>query len=259
MLNILVFIALGVVISIVSTIAGIGGGVFMVPLFYFLGLGISKAVGTSKFVVVFVSLIGSINYMRSRKVLLKTGLLVLLGMIPFSYLGAYLVGAIDKTILKLLVASFLIFYSIRLLYIYVKAKYFGGKQEARDSRDKLEQTSILRTCLMIAIGAFAGLKAGLTGTGGGAIVMPLFLSVLRIPIHYAVATSTFVIFPSAAIAASRHVLDNTVEYSIAIPFTIGAITGASIGPRIALSMKPMLLRLVIGAVLLIAGVKMLLS
>ena len=74
-LEILVYVVNGIVISLFSSMAGIGGGVFMVPLFYFLGLNINEAVATSKFVVTFVSFTASMNYLKSYKVSVKQGFL----------------------------------------------------------------------------------------------------------------------------------------------------------------------------------------
>ncbi|WFO76350.1 sulfite exporter TauE/SafE family protein [Desulfurococcaceae archaeon MEX13E-LK6-19] len=254
----MVFIALGLVIGVLSTIAGIGGGVFMVPLFYFLGLDISKAVGTSKFVIVFLSLIGAINYIRSRKVLFRISMMVLVGMIPFSYIGAYLSSALDKTTLKLIVSVFIIYYGLRLLYSYIKRKYFSKKQQIQqDLNPPKNYDTKSKWYIVVATGCFSGLIAGLTGTGGGVVNMPLFLSVLRMPIHYAIATSTFIIFPSSIVATIRHMIDNEINYAIALPFTIGAMIGANIGPRIALSLKPQHLRFIVGIILLIAGIRML--
>ncbi len=256
----MIFVMLGLVIGVLSTIAGIGGGVFMVPLFYFLGLDISKAVGTSKFVIVFLSLIGAINYIRSRKVLFKTSILVLVGMIPFSYIGAYLSGALDKTILKLIVSVFIIYYGVKLLYSYVKRRYFSKKQQIQQDPNSSEEYVVKsKWYIVVATGCFSGLIAGLTGTGGGVVNMPLFLSVLRIPIHYAIATSTFIIFPSAIAAAIYHIIGNEIDYTIALPFTIGGIIGANIGPKMALSLKPQHLRFVVGIILLIAGIRMLIT
>lgn len=46
----------------------------MVPLFYFLGLGMSNAVGTSKFVITFISFVSMVSYLRSGRVNHRVGL-----------------------------------------------------------------------------------------------------------------------------------------------------------------------------------------
>lgn len=257
-IEMLSYVLMGVAVGLLSTIAGIGGGVFMVPLFYFIGLSISSAVGTSKFVILFISLIGSIKYLRLKRVLPRVSILVLIGMMPFSYIGALMTTTIERALLKTIVALFILLYGARLLYTYSRARRIcGGNCCSSRSSGVGEEAYYSRWYLLVLVGCFSGLIAGLTGTGGGVINMPLFLSVLKIPIHYAVATSTFTIFPASITATVRHVIDEEVAYDIAIPFTIGSVIGAFIGPHIALSMKPKHLRILIGVVLVVVGIRML--
>ncbi|RLG79593.1 MAG: sulfite exporter TauE/SafE family protein [Thermoprotei archaeon] len=258
-IDIIIYIMSGFLIAIVSTMAGIGGGAFMVPLFYFLGLEINNAVGTSKFVITFLSFVGAMNYLRLKKVPIKPGLFVLIGMIPSSYIGAYTSNVLDQGILRFIVSIFIIFYSIRLIYKYVSIKLVKRtKEDPKSSPIDLNNIHI-PWIKAVPIGLMSGFVAGLTGTGGGVINMPLFLGILNIPIHSAVALSTFIIFPSSIAATARHILNGDVIYRIGIPFALGAILGANIGPRIAGKMSRDRLRLVVGIILLYAGVRMLLS
>lgn len=248
----------GLVIAILSTIAGIGGGAFMIPYFYFIGLPINEAVGTSKFVIVFISLFGTINYLRLRKVMVKQGIMILIGMIPASYLGAYLVSIIDNRILRLIISVFILFYSIRLIYGFLKKKF--GKIKTSTAQQHVSENYIVdKPFVAVLIGLLSGFIAGLTGTGGGVVNMPLFLSVMKIPVHFAVALSTFVIFPSSVAAAIRHALNNDINYFIGLPFVLGAVIGANIGPRIATKTHSQHLRLFIGLILFYAGIRMLYS
>lgn len=256
----ILYICSGLLIGVVATMAGIGGGAFMVPLFYFLGLGINNAIGTSKFVISFLSLIGAINYLRMGKVSISTSIPVLIGMIPASYIGAYASNTLDRDLLRAVVSVFIIFYSLRLIY-----KYMGSKIKSTGGGNSIVETSTMPNQLVIPftkaipIGLASGFVAGLTGTGGGVVNMPLFLGVLGIPIHNAVALSTFVIFPSSIAATARHILNGDTVYAIGIPFALGAVIGASIGPRIACRLSRNKLRLFVGIILLYAGTRMLIS
>ena len=257
MIDLVVYVVAGFLIGFAATMAGIGGGAFMVPFFYFLGYEINNAVGTSKFVIVFISLFGTINYIRLGKVPIRQGLYILAGMIPASYLGAYLTVFLGSLYLRLVVGLFITYYSIRLIHGFIKYRSRTGldKREDDNANDRV-YTSIPKS---IAIGLLSGLIAGLTGTGGGAVNMPLFIGLLGIPVHYAVALSTFTIFPSAVAAAVRHVLNNDVVYGLALPFAVGSIVGASLGPRVATKLSPQWLRLFIGIVLLYAGTRIVAS
>ncbi len=226
----------------------------MIPLFYFLGLGMSNAVGTSKFVITFISFVSMVNYLRSGKVNYRVGLVALATMIPSSYIGAYLSGSLNSSILKFIVGSFIMIYSLRLLSTYIRKKV--RKEGEENNHDTNSSLNTLLRCAFV--GLIAGFIAGITGTAGGSVNMPLYTAVLGMPIHNAVATSFFTIFPTAVIATTQHILHGEVIYDVAIPFVTGSLVGASIGSRLAVKMKPQTLRLIIGCVLLVTSVKMLL-
>ncbi len=226
----------------------------MVPLFYFLGLGMSNAVGTSKFVITFISFVSMINYVRSGKVNYRVGLVALTTMIPASCIGAYLSGSLNSSLLRIIVGLFIMAYSLRLLTAYVRERTGRRKSGSDHSND-----SSLITLLKCAfVGLTAGFVAGVTGTAGGSINMPLYTTILSMPIHDAVATSFFTIFPTAVMATTQHILHGEVIYDVAVPFVTGSLIGASIGSRLAVRMRPQALRLIIGCVLFVTSVKMLL-
>ncbi len=251
----IVYVLLGVFVAGIATMVGIGGGVFFIPIFYlFLGLNIENAIATSKFIITFVSLTGAINYFRAGKVPLKLSLYVLATMIPFSYIGATISTDLSDFNLSIVVAVFIIYYSIRLLYKTIRIQRINSDPLFSI---QVENLSARTSLLAVLSGSLSGFIAGLTGTGGGVVNMPLFLALLGLPVHNAVALSTFVIFPSAIIATVRHILDHKVIYDIALPFTIGAVAGAFIGPRLAIRLEARKLRFFIAVVILLVGLRML--
>ncbi len=253
MLEYIILALLGFIISTISSMAGIGGGVFMVPLFYFMGLSINEAIGTSKFIITFTSLIASLNYLKMRKTPIRQGIYILLGMIPASFLGAYLMDTTSSTILKLAISFFLIYYSIRLIHSYHKSR----KPQADPPQTQREV--FLSITKSLTIGLISGFIAGLTGTGGGAVNMPLFISLLKLPIHTAVALSTFTIFPSALAATARHIVANDINYAVATPFLIGVMIGSNIGPRISTKLSSQKLKLILSIILIITAIRMIVS
>lgn len=245
----LLYVAAGLVIALIATMGGIGGGVFMVPLFFYAGLSIEKAVATSKFVIVFSSAMGTASYARLRRIPYRLGIPMMAGMIPSSFLGAYLTAMLDPAILKFLIGLFVVYYGVRLITTYIKKRLNSLGEE-----DVVPSIPFYKGFI---IGVFSGFIAGITGTGGGAINMPLFLGILKIPIHVAVALSIFLIFPSALAAVYQHASAGIIVYDVGIPFALGSLIGALIGPRMANSLKPQPLRLVIGFILIYIGIRML--
>lgn len=248
----LAYILLGALVAMISSMAGIGGGVFMVPLFYLaLGMPINAAVGTSKAVIVVIATISTATYLTRGRVDLRVGTILMATTIPGSYLGAYLVSLVDPTLLEYIVSGFILWYSARLIYKTLKS----GQPSQAPGR-KRERGDTVPVALA---GTLVGLVAGLTGTGGGALMVPLMISLLGMGIHEAIATSMYAMTMAAMAAAVRHHFSGEIVYSVAIPFAVGAVVGAMVGPRLALRMKANQLRLVIGVVLALVGLRMILG
>ncbi|VVB85177.1 Sulfite exporter TauE/SafE [uncultured archaeon] len=74
----------GFVVSTASSLIGIGGGTFIVPLLLFLGLDTKKAVATSSLAVTFISLFGFLSHMSQGGQNLDLSVLVFAGIAAFT-------------------------------------------------------------------------------------------------------------------------------------------------------------------------------
>lgn len=86
--------------------------------------------------------------------------------------------------------------------------------------------------LIIVIGAVAGLLGGAFGIGGGIVMVPAFLLLLKQPIHTAIGTSLMVVIPISIAGALRHYTLNNVHFSIVLWAGLGGIIGAVLGASI---------------------------
>ena len=74
----------GFVISAVSSLVGIGGGTFIMPLLLFLGLETKKAVGTSALIVAFISLFGFVSHMSQGGQNINISIMIFAGIAAFA-------------------------------------------------------------------------------------------------------------------------------------------------------------------------------
>lgn len=86
--------------------------------------------------------------------------------------------------------------------------------------------------LIIVIGAVAGLLGGTFGVGGGIVMVPAFLLLLKEPVHTAIGTSLMVVIPISIAGALRHYTLNNVHFSIVLWAGLGGIIGAVLGASI---------------------------
>jgi uncharacterized membrane protein YfcA len=238
-LEYLLYILGGAVVSIIGSMSGVGGGVFMVPLFYNIGLHIEKAVGTSLFIIVFNGVSASISYWR--RGLLKPGWWLALAvlMVPSSMIGAQIASVAPRVAVKTVVAVIVLAYGLNLV-LRGSGRSLGFRFNSK--------------IVMPIAGVTAGLVAGLSGIGGGAILMPVLISVVGLPVHEAVAASMLSIVITSTSGSIVHVANGNVVYSIALPFALGAIIGAQVGSAIASRMRSKTLTTIVGLVLATVGV-----
>ena len=276
-LTALFLILLGIVTGIIASVAGIGGGVLFVPIFnLLLGIDIKKSIGTSLFTIFFLSLSSGTSYLRKRVVDVKTGLIFELASIPGALVGAYLTTILPAVYLKVIFSLVLIYSGIKMFrkkdrsqspdwsIIYGEPHFtnhftrFNVKRRII-TKDGITYEYTYNLLFGVLLSFFAGVASGMLGIGGGTIKVPAMNLVLGIPIHVAVATSSFMIIFTTLSGISAHIFLGNVLFEIAVFTIIGAIIGAQIGPRIATKIKKEALRKIVGVILIIAALRMLIS
>ncbi|WP_324735932.1 sulfite exporter TauE/SafE family protein [Thermococcus sp. SY098] len=247
MLKYISYFAVGVFIGILAALFGLGGGFLIVPTLNLLGVEIHHAVGTSSAAVVFTSLSSALAYSRQKRVHYKAGLLLASTAIIGAYIGAWMTSLLNPAQLKVVFGATLILVAIRIY----------RKKTAEPSEVKLKDVKINYKLVPVG-GFFAGIASGLLGVGGGIINVP-FLVWLGMPIHYAVATSSFAIVFTAASGAVKHYMMGNVEAQWLVLLVPGLIIGAQLGAKIAKRTKASNLKRAFAVVLALLALRMILK
>lgn len=120
--------------------------------------------------------------------------------------------------------------------------------------------------IYILVGMVAGTVAGLFGIGGGLILVPTFVYVLKIQgvsadigIHIAIATSLACIIPVALSSTLAHNKQKSVNWNWVIPMGFGMVFGAFLGAKTALAIKANTLEIMIGVFAILVALKMFLG
>ena len=242
-----ILLASGVAIGTVSSMIGIGGGSFMVPLLVLAGFvsRAQEAVGTSIAGVLFMGLSASLAYGKARMSDPKLALWAAPAAILTSWGSAALSEHVATGGLLVAFGAFLALMGL-VMALGKTPKDLGGRP-----RELLPYPYG-----GLAVGALAGVTAGLFGLGGGTIMVPGFALLLGREIHTAVATSLLVMVPSAAIATVEHALQGNTHWDLVLPLSAGIIIGAQIGPRISKALPQAVLRRLFSLVLFYAAFRM---
>ncbi|ASA77398.1 sulfite exporter TauE/SafE family protein [Thermococcus sp. 5-4] len=247
MLKYVGYFAVGIFIGILAALFGLGGGFLIVPTLNFLGVEIHHAVGTSSAAVVFTSLSSAVAYSRQKRIHYKAGLLLASTAVIGAYIGAWLTSFISAAQLKVIFGLALIIVAVRIY----------RKKTAEPSEVRLEDVEINYKLVPLG-GFFAGIASGLLGVGGGIINVP-FLTYLGLPIHYAVATSSFAIVFTATAGALKHYAMGNVETQWLVLLVPGLIIGAQLGARIAKRTRASSLKKAFAVVMALLALRMILK
>ena len=248
-LMITVCFLVGIAASMLGSMSGLGGGFIAIPTLLYLGVAPQIVVGSSKFMVLVNSLVSTFRYSRKIRLPMKLYLAVIIPMIVNAYLGAFLAAVLPSNTLMLAVGLILLAGSIKMI-LPSKGKASGEFENVEGGR------SYVKAFLS---GALAGVVAGISGLGGGIVNVPVFIYILKLNPHLAVSMSMACIAPSAVSSVVRHLIDNLINWEIAIPLSGGALIGGWVGPRIALGFKKETLKRVIGIVIAAAALRIIIA
>ena len=115
------------------------------------------------------------------------------------------------------------------------------------------------TAVALLGGGVAGFAAGLFGVGGGVLLVPFLVLILRQPQHIAHATSLVAIVLAALSAVSRFGADGSVAVVGAISLAVGAVVGAKVGATFLPKLTESRLRHLFGIVMLLIALRFLIA
>lgn len=107
------------------------------------------------------------------------------------------------------------------------------------------------------IGAAGGLVGGLTGLGGGVIMIPMMTRFLRLVQHQAHGTSLAIIAVVGLSAASQYALQGYLDWPLAAQLALGSCLGVILGAKIMMRVPAAQLRRAFGIFLIIVALVML--
>ncbi|ESQ81229.1 sulfite exporter TauE/SafE family protein [Asticcacaulis sp. YBE204] len=275
--NVWLMAGLGVVVGFLSGLFGVGGGFLMAPVLVALGIPPSIAVASQAGHVLATSTSSVLSYGREANVDMRMGTLMA---------GGGIVGAIAGVevfrILRLLGQADLM---VALLYLLLLGAIGGlmlneslrallrTKQGLPPERPKSKRPVWLyslpykmrfpRSGLYIsvipplAIGFTVGILAALMGVGGGFLIVPAMIYLLRMKASVVVGTSLYqIVITTLVTMILQAVRNHTVDGVLAFILLIGGVVGGQLGIRAATRFRAEQLRVILAVIILMAGLQM---
>ena len=113
--------------------------------------------------------------------------------------------------------------------------------------------------ISVVIGAAAGMVAGLTGIGGGMLLVPLLAGVLLLEQHQAHGTSLAVILPIGIAGLIAYVIQGNINWVFVLVLALGSLVGVVLGARLMMKIGAKQLRWLFSALIVLLGILMLIG
>ena len=111
----------------------------------------------------------------------------------------------------------------------------------------------------VIIGILAGIVSGLFSTGGGMILVPAFIYLLKIDDTKARGTSVFCILPMVLASSIFYYKGNYIDWKIAVLCASGGAIGGYIGAKLLKKVREKILKIVFTGFLIYVSVRMITS
>jgi uncharacterized protein len=274
----LVLLGMGAAVGFLSGMLGVGGGFLLTPLLIFYGIPSGVAVATTASHLTASSMSGAIAQWRRRAVDFKMAGVMLAGGLVGTTLGVYLFGLLRRAgqseivvsagyvVLLGTVGGLMLNESLRVIL----AARAGRPPPPRSLRQhnwirglwfktRFRQSRLYISVLPpLGLGLLTGLLSAFLGVGGGFILVPAMIYVLRMPTNVVVGTSLLQILLVTASTTILHAVDNyTVDIVLAAILVAGGAIGAQFGVRAASRLRGEELRLLLAVLVLLVGLGML--
>ena len=274
--NIFLLLAMGAAVGFVSGMFGIGGGFLMTPLLIFVGITPAVAVASVSSHIAASSFSGALSYWRRRAIDPSLALVLMiggtlgtaLGVATFTLLRSLgqldLMIALSYVVLLSSVGGVMFWEGLRAMmrarqgavatvrrpgsHVWIH----GLPLKMRFKRSKIYVSVIP----VIGIGLLIGFLGAVMGIGGGFILVPLLIYLLRVPTSTVIGTSMVLTLATMMIATMLHAVSNhLVDAVLALILMVGGVTGAQFGARAGQMIRGEQLRLLLGLLILAVGIR----
>lgn len=279
--NMFLLFGLGGVVGFLSGLFGVGGGFLLTPLLIIIGIPPTVAAASDSNQIVAASASGTYAHARGGTVDFKMGILLLIGGVIGGTLGVRLIQllrSIGEANFVISVTYVVMLGSIGSYMFYDSLVGLFGKTFEKTSRGTHSKASIYARLLNtlpfkmeftrshvtfsaiipLFLGGLVGILAAIMGVGGGFIMVPIMIYILRMPMHVVVGTSLFqILFTCINVTIMQAWMNHSVDFILALNLLFGSVIGAQVGTQAGKRLKTDQLKILLSLIVMVVMIKML--
>jgi uncharacterized membrane protein YfcA len=274
--NIFLVLGIGLAVGFLSGMFGVGGGFLLTPLLIFIGISPAVAVASVSPQIAASLFSGFLAHWRRGTIDVLLGGMLLVGGITGALIGVWLftllrsVGQLDLMIglsyvtLLGVVGVLMITEGLQAIH---RARQGGRADRRRPGSHtwihglplklRFKRSHIYVSVIPVwVIGGIIGLLGAVLGVGGGFMLVPMLIYLLRVPTVTVIGTSMMLTVVTMVTATVMHAAaDHLVDALLALILMIGGVMGAQFGVRAGQKMRGEWLRLLLGILVFGVGLR----
>jgi uncharacterized membrane protein YfcA len=274
-MNVLIPVGLGLAVGLLSGLFGVGGGFLMTPLLIMFGIPSTVAAATDSNQIVAASTSGTYAHWKVGNVDFKMGFYLLAGGFAGGLAGVQgikILNAIGNAdfVIKM---TYVLMLGIVGTYMLVeslagmrkKTRPATPEKESGISRflgslplqTRFEKSGVTHSALVpVIFGVLVGILAAIMGVGGGFLMVPVMVYVLRMPMHVVVGTSLFqILFNCIEVTFLQAYTNHNVDFVLAVLLLLGSTVGAQVGAVFGRRLRGEQLKIILAVIVLLVTVK----
>jgi uncharacterized membrane protein YfcA len=272
----LVLLGMGATVGFLSGMFGVGGGFLLTPLLIFYGIPAEVAVATTASHLTASSMSGALAQWRRRVIDFKMAGVMLIGGLAGACLGVQLFALLRKlgqadivvsagyVVLLGSIGGLMLNESLRAL----RAANSDAPRPAPERHNWIHRLPLkmrfrqsrlyISVIPPLVLGVIVGTLSSILGVGGGFVIVPAMIYLLRMPTNVVVGTSLVqIVFVTAMTTVLQAVSNYTVDIMLALFLILGGVVGAQYGVLMATRIRGEMLRLLLAILVLGVGARLL--
>jgi len=275
--NVFVLFGMGAGVGFLSGMFGVGGGFLMTPLLIFYNIPPAVAVATEANQIVASSFSGALAHFRRGTVDIKLGSMLLVGGIIGSALGVAIFSSLREAGQLDLIISILYVVFLGTVGTLMVVESLNAIRKSRNNPDvatelpkqrgwisnlpfkmRFHKSQLYLSVIpVLVLGMLVGILASIMGVGGGFIMVPAMIYLLRVPTNVVIGTSLFqIMFVTMFTTIAQSATNQTVDIVLALILMVGGVIGAQFGAQAGQKLKGEQLRALLGLIVLAVCIRL---
>lgn len=216
-------------VGVTMGLIGGGGSILTIPiLVYLFAVHPTLAISYSLFIVGITSLTGAINSFRKKQVDVTTAGLFGSSSVTTVFLTRkFIIPVLPDVFFS--IGSFQVTHAIFVMVMFAILMIMASVSMIRNRRPATDTKAEKKPGKLIAYGTLIGLVTGFLGAGGGFLLIPALVLLMRLPMKRAIGTSLFIIALNSLVGFTGDLGRHTVDWNLVLLLTALAVGGIFIG------------------------------